>query len=118
LINVYQTLLLCKVFQNLKYNKNKIKQNKTGNKLKNCSNKSFLNNASLKFTVHRSVKNEGEEIRDFGRGDLLGLEDVLLKSKRSSTVWAVRDSDGNPSLLVCLPLLFKYIFKFHFCIII
>ena len=44
---------------------------------------------------HRAVKNEGEEIRDFGRGDLLGLEDVLLKSKRSSTVWAVRDSDGR-----------------------
>ena len=32
---------------------------------------------------------------DYGRGDMVGLEEVLLKSERRSQVLAVRDSDSK-----------------------
>jgi hypothetical protein len=34
---------------------------------------------------------------DYGRGDMVGLEEVLLKSDRRSRVLAVRDSDSKLS---------------------
>jgi hypothetical protein len=52
---------------------------------------------------YRSVRSEGDNevptMTDYGRGDMVGLEEVLLKSDRRSRVLAVRDSDSKLSVL-------------------
>ncbi len=46
---------------------------------------------------YRSVRFENEVPMtvDYGRGDMVGLKEVLLKSERRSQVLAVRDSDSK-----------------------
>ena len=50
-------------------------------------------------SLYRSVRfNDENEVPltvDYGRGDMVGLEEVLLKSERRSQVLAVRDSDSK-----------------------
>jgi len=48
----------------------------------------------LRSVIQRG-KNKREFVAEYGRGELTGIVETLMKSPRSTTVLAVRDSEGN-----------------------
>ena len=62
---------------------------------KNKCTRYFYFLTSLYRSVRFNDENEVPLTVDYGRGDMVGLEEVLLKSERRSNVMAVRDSDSK-----------------------
>jgi hypothetical protein len=46
-------------------------------------------------SVIQTVENKREFVAEYGRGDLTGIVETLMKCPRSTTVLAVRDSEGD-----------------------
>jgi lysophospholipid hydrolase len=46
-------------------------------------------------SVIQTGENKREFVAEYGRGDLTGIVETLMKCPRSTTVLAVRDSEGD-----------------------
>ena len=56
--------------------------------------KQVLPGLVLPISVIQRGENKREFVAEYGRGDLTGIVETLMKCPRSTTVLAVRDSEG------------------------